>query len=956
MPRRNDIKKILIIGSGPIVIGQACEFDYSGAQACKALKKDGYEIVLINSNPATIMTDPEIADHTYIEPITWQNVAKIIEIENPDALLSTMGGQTALNCALELEANQILKRHNVELIGANSDAIKKAEDRELFRKAMQKIEIDVPRSRVVNNICDAWSIQKKLGFPVVIRPSFTLGGSGGGIAHDPDEFIRICTRGIELSPTNEILIEESLLGWKEYELEVIRDKKDSCIIVCTIENIDPMGVHTGDSITVAPAQTLTDVEYQNLRRAAIKILREIGVETGGSNVQFAVNPKTGRFIVIEMNPRVSRSSALASKATGFPIAKIAALLAVGYTLDELRSDVTGGVIPASFEPTLDYVVVKMPRFDFSKFPGCKRELSTQMKAVGEVMSIGANFKSALQKAICSLENGFNGFVEMNSVDIHQDISIPSDKRLLYVGEAFRRGISIDDVCSLTNIDVWFLQQIYEIINTEKTVHLDGLENLLLLKQQGFSDARIAKLCGVSESEIAKIRADRNIFPRYKRIDSCAAEFPASTAYMYSTYEGFCEAGVEDKSKVVVISSGPNRIGQGIEFDYCCVQGVNQLKIMGIEAIMINCNPGTVSTDYDTSDKLYFEPLNFESVLEIIKLEKPLGVILQFGGQTPLKLASELHNYGVKILGTSFDSIDLVEDRGRFVNLIKNLKLVQPESYMVENREQAIDAASKIGYPIIVRPSYVIGGLGMKVVQNEGELAQYDQPILIDKFLESAIELDVDAIADSSGNVVVAGILEHIEPAGVHSGDSTAVFPPFRISNKIINEIIRQMTLIAKELKVVGLINTQFAVQDDIVYVIEVNPRASRTIPFISKTIGVSLSKLAVACILGKSLPELGFTSSKWPDFTAVKMSAFPFNKFPEIEVMLGPEMKSTGEAMGIGKSLAEALLKAKLAVGHACNFTEENVNVVGLMPDANEVGVYKLQDLHQSKVLEFTYE
>lgn len=929
MPKRSELHKILILGSGPIVIGQGCEFDYSGVQACRALKAVGYTIVLVNSNPATIMTDPDMAHCTYIEPITWQSVAKIIEIERPCAILSTMGGQTALNCALQLDEHGILQKYNVELIGANKNAIKKAEDRELFRIAMQKIGLDMPFSAVAHTLDEARAIQQGIGFPVIIRPSFTLGGSGGGIAYNYEEFAVICERGLALSMNRQLLIEESLLGWKEYELEVIRDTNDSCIIVCTIENLDPMGIHTGDSITVAPAQTLTDKEYQILRNAAIAILREIGVETGGSNVQFAIHPTTGRMIVIEMNPRVSRSSALASKATGFPIAKIAALLAVGFTLDELRNDVTDGMIPASFEPSIDYVVVKIPRFNFDKFANATSRLTTQMQSVGEVMAIGATFQAALQKALCSLEEDLDGFKPQLHTELKllHELQHASSMRLLYVADAMRLGMSIELIYEHTGIDLWFLDQMRDILDMERNIQNSNLQNItyekmLKWKTMGFSDARIAQLQSVTETTIRDIRLSHKVIAKFKRIDSCAAEFPASTDYLYSSYDGVCESRPTNNKKIIILGSGPNRIGQGIEFDYCCVQAVQALQEHGIEAIMINCNPETVSTDYDISDRLYFEPLRLETVLDIIEIEQPLGVILQLGGQTPLKLATQLQAHGVNILGTSPATIDLAEDRGKFSEIILKLNLKQPNNAMVHDLESAVIAASQIGMPLMLRPSYVLGGRAMQVITTEHELENYintainlseNNPLLMDKFLENAIEVDVDVISDVHGNAIVVGMMQHIEPAGVHSGDSASVLPPYSLSASLQNNMQQQALLLAKELKIVGLMNIQFAIQHDIIYVLEVNPRASRTVPFVSKAIGLPVAKIAVACMLGENLVKMQLRT-KTQNMFAVKQSVFPFNKFPGADPILGPEMRSTGEVMGLGRTFAEAFSKTLEAI------------------------------------------
>lgn len=933
MPKRLDLHKILILGSGPIVIGQGCEFDYSGVQACKALKAVGYEIVLVNSNPATIMTDPDLAHRTYIEPITWQSVSKIIEHERPDAILSTMGGQTALNCALELDEQGILSKYGVKLIGANKHAIKKAEDRELFRTAMQKIGLEMPKSIAVHSLSEAIAALDDIGFPAIIRPSFTLGGSGGGVAYNMSQFEEICERGLSLSMNTQLLIEESLLGWKEFELEVIRDANDSCIIVCTIENIDPMGIHTGDSVTVAPAQTLTDKEYQKMRNAAIAILREIGVETGGSNVQFALHPQTGRMIVIEMNPRVSRSSALASKATGFPIAKVAALLAVGYTLDELKNDITGDVIPASFEPSIDYVVVKIPRFNFDKFSDLKPCLTTQMQSIGEVMAIGSTFQAALQKALCSLEEDLDGFNPKIYADnevrqkILSELCNPSAMRLLYVADAIRMGLTIEQIHEYTKIDLWFLDQIRDLIDIEEQIKKFSLyeteHNLMLLwKQVGFSDVRLSQLLNVSEAEVRAYRLQLDVTAKFKRIDSCAAEFPAATDYLYSSYDGDCEARPTTNKKVIVLGSGPNRIGQGIEFDYCCVQAVQALQENGIEAIMINCNPETVSTDYDISNRLYFEALRLETVLDIIHIEQPLGVILQLGGQTPLKLAEKLHENGVNILGTSFNTIDLAEDRGKFSKVISKLGLKQPANAMVHDLESALIAANILGYPLMVRPSYVLGGRAMQVVHGDLELKNYlfnatgiskSSPVLIDCYLQNAKELDVDVVADGRGNVFVAGIMEHIEPAGVHSGDSASVIPPFSIEPEKLQLIKQQAKQLANELNIVGLMNIQFAIQDADIYILEVNPRASRTVPFVSKSIGVPIAKIAVACMLGRSLQDLQLQTTA-SELYAVKQAVFPFSKFPGIDPFLGPEMLSTGEVMCFGSSLAEAFQKSQEAI------------------------------------------
>lgn len=937
MPKRTDIKSILIIGAGPIVIGQACEFDYSGAQACKALKEEGYRVILVNSNPATIMTDPSMADATYIEPITWQTVEQIIAKERPDAILPTMGGQTALNCALDLDKHGVLAKYGCELIGATKEAIEKAEDRELFDKAMKKIGLECPKAEIAQSMDDAFAIQAKVGFPCIIRPSFTMGGSGGGIAYNREEFIEICERGFDLSPTHQLLIDESLIGWKEYEMEVVRDKKDNCIIVCSIENFDPMGVHTGDSITVAPAQTLTDKEYQIMRNASIAVLREIGVETGGSNVQFGINPKTGRMVVIEMNPRVSRSSALASKATGFPIAKIAAKLAVGYTLDELKNDITGGKTPASFEPAIDYVVTKMPRFNFEKFPQAESVLTTQMKSVGEVMAIGRNFQESMQKALRGLEIGVTGFDEQLDFEQNDDsiistlklkLKTPTPERIFYIADALRFGLSVDDVFADTNIDPWFLVQIEDIVHTEnqlKTLGMGDLTPNLLrrLKRKGLSDARIAKLMGVSEKQFRKTRWNMGIYPVYKRVDTCAAEFETSTAYMYSTYDEECEANPSNKDKIMVIGGGPNRIGQGIEFDYCCVHAALAMREDGYETIMVNCNPETVSTDYDTSDRLYFEPITLEDVLEIVRTEQPKGVIVQYGGQTPLKLARSLEQAGVPIIGTSPDAIDRAEDRERFLQMINKLNLRQPNNSIVKSSEEGIREAAKVGYPLVVRPSYVLGGRAMEIVYNEDELKRYlrdavqashEAPVLLDHFLDDAIEVDVDCVSDGK-EVVIGGIMQHIEQAGVHSGDSACSIPPYSLSDDIQDDMRRQTVAMAKELGVVGLMNVQFAIKGETVYVLEVNPRASRTVPFVSKCIGVSLAKVAARCMAGQTLAEQNFTQEIVPSHYSVKEAVFPFAKFPGVDPILGPEMKSTGEVMGVGQTFGEAYYKAILGSG-----------------------------------------
>jgi len=935
MPKRTDINSILIIGAGPIVIGQACEFDYSGAQACKALREEGYRVILVNSNPATIMTDPDMADATYIEPVDWQTVKKIIQKERPDALLPTMGGQTALNCALDLDKQGVLKEFNVEMIGASKDAIDKAEDRERFRETMMKIGLAMPKSEMVHDAEQAKRALDVIGFPAIIRPSFTLGGTGGGIAYNTDEYFDICERGLEASPVSEILIEQSALGWKEYEMEVVRDKNDNCIIVCSIENLDPMGVHTGDSITVAPAQTLTDKEYQIMRDASIKVLREIGVDTGGSNVQFAVNPENGELIIIEMNPRVSRSSALASKATGFPIAKVAAKLAVGFTLDELKNEITGGVTPASFEPTIDYIVTKIPRFTFEKFPQADDRLTTQMKSVGEVMAIGLTFQESLQKAICGLETDVTGFNEILTETendplkkLEKELHAPGAHRLWYVADAFRHGMSIKEVFNITNIDPWFLAQIDNLIKVENEIKDQGFvalieDRLIKLKRMGFSDSRLAELVNKSESEIRQLRINKNIRPVFKRVDSCAAEFESTTAYMYSCYGSECEALPSDRKKIMVLGGGPNRIGQGIEFDYCCVQAAFAMREAGYETIMVNCNPETVSTDYDTSDRLYFEPLTLENVLEIINIENPFGVIVQYGGQTPLKLARDLEKEGVPIIGTSPDSIDLAEDREKFQKLLNDLNLRQPPNGTVRNIQQAVKAANKIGFPLVVRPSYVLGGRAMEIVYSENDLRDYmekavevsnSSPVLLDRFLNDATEVDVDAISDGN-DVFIAGIMEHIEQAGVHSGDSACSLPPFSLSESIQNQLASQVSLMAKGLNVIGLMNTQFAIQGEDIYVLEVNPRASRTVPFVSKATGIPIAKIAVNCMVGNSLASQGIIDTPRPDYYCVKESVFPFIKFPGVDPLLGPEMKSTGEVMGIGKTFGEAFAKGQSAAG-----------------------------------------
>jgi len=929
MPKRTDIKSILIIGAGPIVIGQACEFDYSGAQACKALRAEGYRVVLVNSNPATIMTDPEMADATYIEPITWQVVARIIEKERPDALLPTMGGQTALNCALDLAREGVLEKFGVALIGASREAIDKAEDREKFKSAMSRIGLESPRSALAHSIEEALQVQAGIGFPVVIRPSFTLGGTGGGIAYNREEFLAICERGFEASPTQEVLIEESVLGWKEFEMEVVRDRKDNCIIVCSIENLDPMGVHTGDSITVAPAQTLTDKEYQVMRDASIAVLRAIGVDTGGSNVQFALNPADGRMLIIEMNPRVSRSSALASKATGFPIAKVAAKLAVGYTLDEIANEVTGGATPASFEPTIDYVVTKVPRFAFEKFPQANDRLTTQMKSVGEVMAIGRTFQESFQKALRGLEVGVDGLNQRtrDRETLEKELGEPGPERIWYVGDAFENGFSLEEVHRLTKIDPWFLDQIREIVELEMELddkRLDDFsrESLFELKRKGFSDRRLAYLFNTTEKDVREKRHKLGIRPVYKRVDTCAAEFAAKTAYLYSTYEEECEANPTSRKKVMVLGGGPNRIGQGIEFDYCCVHAAFALRDDGFETIMVNCNPETVSTDYDTSDRLYFEPVTLEDVLEIVHVERPWGVIVQYGGQTPLKLARELAAAGVPIIGTSADSIDIAEDRERFQQLLEKLKLRQPPNRTARSPEEAVKHAEAIGYPVVVRPSYVLGGRAMEIVHQQSELERYmkeavkvsnDSPVLLDRYLSDAIEIDVDCVSDGK-QVMIGGIMEHVEQAGVHSGDSACCLPPHSLASHLERELRRQTTLLAKALKVRGLMNVQYAIQRDTVYVLEVNPRASRTVPFVSKATGVPLAMVAARCMAGRTLKEQG-VEEVTPSYFSVKEAVFPFARFPGVDTILGPEMKSTGEVMGVGETFGEAFVKSQLAAG-----------------------------------------
>ena len=932
MPKRTDIKSILILGAGPIIIGQACEFDYSGAQACKALREEGFRVILVNSNPATIMTDPSMADATYIEPVEWKTVARIIEEERPDALLPTMGGQTALNCALDLAKHGVLDKFSVEMIGANADAIDKAEDRERFDKAMKAIGLNTPNSGIAHSMEEATQVADRFGFPCIIRPSFTMGGSGGGIAYNREEFETICRRGLDLSPTNELLIDESLIGWKEFEMEVVRDKNDNCIIVCAIENLDPMGIHTGDSITVAPAQTLTDKEYQIMRNASIKVLREIGVETGGSNVQFAVSPEDGRLIVIEMNPRVSRSSALASKATGFPIARVAAKLAVGYTLNELQNEITGGATPASFEPSIDYVVTKIPRFAFEKFNQADQSLTTQMKSVGEVMAIGRTFQESLQKALRGLEVGVSGFdpkIDTDDEDhapiLFNQLAEAGPDRIWYLADAFRQGMSCEEIFGVTKIDPWFLVQIEDLIIEESRLKGSRLtsvdeKTLYRLKRKGFADRRIADILLCTESEVRNFRYDFGMHPVYKRVDTCAAEFSTETAYMYSTYEEECEAEPSDKDKILVLGGGPNRIGQGIEFDYCCVHAALAMREDGYETIMVNCNPETVSTDYDTSDRLFFEPVTLEDVLEIVRLENPKGVIVQFGGQTPLKLARALEAEGVPIIGTTPDAIDRAEDRERFQHMIEKLDLLQPHNATARSADEAVELAKKIGYPLVVRPSYVLGGRAMEIVYKEDELRHYmktavqvsdDSPVLLDFFLPNAIEMDVDAVSDGD-SVVIGAIMQHIEQAGIHSGDSACSLPPYSLSESVQDEMREICKKMARELGVRGLMNVQLALQDDKIYVIEVNPRASRTIPFVSKCIGVSLAKIAARCMVGQTLEDQGFTKEIIPPYFSVKEAVFPFNKFPGIDPILGPEMKSTGEVMGVGTTFAEAYGKAEL--------------------------------------------
>ena len=942
MPKRTDLKSILIIGAGPIIIGQACEFDYSGVQACKALREEGYKVILINSNPATIMTDPATADVTYIEPITWQTVEQIIAKERPDAILPTMGGQTALNCALDLWHHGVLDKYGVELIGAKPEAIDKAEDRLKFKDAMTKIGLESARSGIAHSMDEAWEVQKRVGFPTVIRPSFTLGGTGGGIAYNAEEFETIAKRGLEASPTTELLIEESLLGWKEFEMEVVRDKADNCIIICSIENLDPMGVHTGDSITVAPAQTLTDREYQILRDASIAVLREIGVDTGGSNVQFAINPKDGRVIVIEMNPRVSRSSALASKATGFPIAKVAAKLAVGYTLDELKNEITGGATPASFEPSIDYVVTKIPRFAFEKFPAANDRLTTQMKSVGEVMAMGRTFQESFQKALRGLEVGVDGMNEktQDREVLEKELGEPGPERIWYVGDAFAMGLSVDEVFDLTKIDKWFLVQIEQIVKIELELDQLAVEKgdaalaaldaatLHTLKQKGFSDRRLAKLLKTTEKAVREARRALKVRPVYKRVDTCAAEFATNTAYMYSTYEDECEAEPTSNKKIMVLGGGPNRIGQGIEFDYCCVHAALAMREDGYETIMVNCNPETVSTDYDTSDRLYFEPVTLEDVLEIVDKEKPVGVIVQYGGQTPLKLALDLEAAGVPIIGTSPDMIDAAEDRERFQALLHKLQLRQPPNATARTEPEALEKAAALGYPLVVRPSYVLGGRAMEIVHEQRDLERYmreavkvshDSPVLLDRFLSNAIECDVDCVRDSTGVTFIGGVMEHIEQAGVHSGDSACSLPPYYLSKATVDEIKRQTAAMAEGLNVVGLMNVQFAIQEadgkDIIYVLEVNPRASRTVPFVSKATGIQLAKVAARCMAGQTLASQGITKEVTPPYFSVKEAVFPFVKFPGVDTILGPEMKSTGEVMGVGKTFGEAFVKSQMGAG-----------------------------------------
>jgi len=958
MPKRTDIQSILILGAGPIVIGQACEFDYSGTQAVRALKAEGYRVILVNSNPATIMTDPELADATYIEPVQWQEVARVIEKERPDALLATMGGQTALNCALDLVREGVLEKYQVEMIGATREAIDRAEDRDQFRQLMKKIGLEMPRSAIAHSLEEAFQVQAQLGYPVVIRPSFTMGGSGGGIAYNREEFEEICSRGLELSPTNELLIDESVLGWKEYEMEVVRDKNDNCIIVCTIENLDPMGVHTGDSITVAPAQTLTDKEFQRMRDAAIKVLRAVGVDTGGSNVQFAVNPQDGQLMVVEMNPRVSRSSALASKATGFPIAKIAAKLAVGYTLDELDNEITGGKTPASFEPSIDYVVTKIPRFNFDKFPQTPTTLTTQMKSVGEVMAIGSNFQASLQKAIRGLEIGRCGlnslFKKGDMAKLRSLLREPTPDRLWYIADAFRQDMTLDEIHQESRVDPWFLAQIEELVQMERSLHGKTLNDvdeptLRHFKRKGFADAYLAQILYCGEDQVRAYRLDMGIKPVFKRIDSCAAEFPSDTAYMYSSYEAadsLCESRPEtNDKKIMILGGGPNRIGQGIEFDYCCVHAAMALREEGYQTIMVNCNPETVSTDFDTSDRLYFESVTLEDVLAIAELEKPMGVIVHYGGQTPLKLARALEANGVPIIGTSPDAIDMAEDRERFQKMVTKLQLHQPANGTVRSEAEAVDLANRIGYPLVVRPSYVLGGRGMEVVYNEDDLLQYltravavsnDSPVLLDKFLSDAIEVDIDAVCDGK-EVMVGAIMEHIEQAGVHSGDSACTLPPFSLSVVVQQDLIEQLRQMALELGVVGLINAQFAIQHDDIFVLEVNPRASRTVPFVSKATGLALAKIAARCKVGISLKQQGLSKHyPMPSFYSIKLPVFPFIKFAGVDSILGPEMKSTGEVMGIARRFGQAYAKAQ--IGASCNIVKRRCAFVSVR-DADKARV-----------------
>ena len=967
MPKRTDIQSILIIGAGPIVIGQACEFDYSGAQACKALREEGFRVILVNSNPATIMTDPEMADAIYIEPVHWTAVERIIAKERPDALLPTMGGQTGLNCALDLAREGVLEKYGVEMIAAKREAIDMAEDRDKFKRAMIDIGLEVPTADIAHTLEEAIEKQKSIGFPTIIRPSFTMGGSGGGIAYNKEEFERIVSHGLEMSPTTEVLLEESVIGWKEFEMEVVRDNADNCIIVCSIENFDAMGVHTGDSITVAPAQTLTDKEYQRMRDASIEVLRKIGVETGGSNVQFAVNPDDGRMLVIEMNPRVSRSSALASKATGFPIAKVAAKLAVGYTLDELQNDITGGATPASFEPAIDYVVTKIPRFTFEKFAGTDDRLTTQMKSVGEVMAIGRTFQESMQKALRGLEIGIDGLDEIIELPLtedqrdhlRQELRIPGADRIRYVADALRADFSFDDVAKVSGIDPWFLAQMADLVATEgriRELSIEDLDNPLMwgLKRKGFSDARIARLMGVDELDVRKQRLAVDVRPVYKRVDTCAAEFSTATAYMYSTYEEECESGPSDRAKIMILGGGPNRIGQGIEFDYCCVHAALALKEIGYETIMVNCNPETVSTDYDTSDRLYFEPLTFEDVMEVIDKEQPKGVIVQYGGQTPLKLARKLEAAGAPIIGTSPDSIDLAEDRERFQKLVEELELKQPPNTTARSKEDALSMGADVGYPIVVRPSYVLGGRAMEIVHSDEDLSAYmdaaievsnDSPVLLDRFLDLATEVDVDCISDGE-NVLIGGIMEHIEQAGMHSGDSGCSLPPFSLTQELQDELVEQVVKLAKGLNVVGLMNTQFAIQNNVVYLLEVNPRASRTVPFVSKAIGIPLAKIAARVMAGETLAKQGFVDQRTPGYYSVKEAVFPFIKFPGADPILGPEMKSTGEVMGVGRTFGEAYAKAQLASG--VTLPRQGVALISVR-DRDKEGAVELAKLLSSR-------